>query len=774
MAILNFNEVPVGTEGLGGKAYNLSLLTQQNFPIPSGIVITELPQDEQRWQQIFTWWEQAGSPAVAVRSSASDEDDEGVSFAGQNSSYLDIKNKESIRESVLKCFESINKFSSKAYREHFLGSDSTGKMNVVIQKMIDPLFAGVYFSVDPRGSFEGDLIEYVEGLGESLVSGQATPYQINNGKAETSHPQWQEEYTQAIKNLGEKVSSYLKMDIDVEWAIDKNGQVHLLQARPITATYAHSNRLRVVEEELARLKQEHKQDTTWDGQTFAEWTGLPSMLTYSLYEEAFSPNMAFGSALEMLGYLSFKNAKLTDHHSVLNRVFGRAYINLDEMMPLYFGDIPYRLDPLPRPHLKFDWKKVNFKSFIRTPVSVSKMIKVGWNLSSKRSYWLDECRKNLATFKDKMSRPTDPTLYELWTDDDILHRFAKECHVFSRHTLVWPFVLITLTESTLSSLTAILKNVLGEKEAQAKLRHWMATGIHTSTFEMNRYFKRACHDEKKRPFFLSRYGHRGPGELDLANPRWIEFSENDLFAAMGSEEHAHDLEDHVEAEIMGLQSFKKTIILQEWKLLKSMLELRELWKMEMLRPFAHIRFLALEVAKRSGLGDDIFYLTFDEIISNKLGVNKVINEIKEKIEKRKLEESIYKLYSFPLIVSLQQIEDVVYGRVADEQTSLDGESLSPGLAYGVVKVVKDIKKIDLHSLTGEEIIVAESTDPGWTPLFSKVKGVIVEKGGILSHAAIVAREMEIPAISGIKDCVNKFKDGDKICLDANNGHISYE
>ena len=108
MAIYRFNEINDSHSSLGGKAYNLSILSQQNYPVPEGIILTTLPETEEVWKEIFLWWEGVGNPAVAVRSSASDEDDAGVSFAGQNSSYLNVTNKESIRELVGKCFESIN------------------------------------------------------------------------------------------------------------------------------------------------------------------------------------------------------------------------------------------------------------------------------------------------------------------------------------------------------------------------------------------------------------------------------------------------------------------------------------------------------------------------------------------------------------------------------------------------------------------------------------------------------------------------------------------
>jgi pyruvate,water dikinase len=66
------------------------------------------------------------------------------------------------------------------------------------------------------------------------------------------------------------------------------------------------------------------------------------------------------------------------------------------------------------------------------------------------------------------------------------------------------------------------------------------------------------------------------------------------------------------------------------------------------------------------------------------------------------------------------------------------------------------------------------TDPGWVFLIAKSKGLIVEKGSMLSHSAIISRELGIPAVVGIKDCVDIFKNGDIVTLDGTNGSIKKE
>lgn len=782
MKFIEFKDITEDHKYLGGKAYKLGLLISAGFPVPNGAVLSSLPTLDEEWTFLFNWWNATlQNKPLAVRSSALGEDSDQYSFAGQNSTFLNINNKNDFKNAVKNCFDSIEQQSSRAYRSYFLDDDKLPPMNVVLQEMIDPLYSGVYFSIDPRGKADSWLLEIIDGLGEDLVSGKRTPTLIQESDKELINTLEGLSFYDLdhILENGQKVKEYLKHEVDMEWCIDKNNQFLILQARPVTAVHSHSHHKQILEKELSRLKKSYPENPTWDGKTFAEWTGFPSYLTFSLWRDAFAPNNSFGDALKKLGYMSFVNKSFSTKDSLLQRVFGRAYVNLDAMGPLYFGPIPYSINPRPRPHLVFDWNKINLKTILRTPQSIWRMISVGWNLSTNRKHWLDLCRKELATFKTKMDRPLSPDLYKDWSDQDILNLFDKECRHFSKQALYWPFILIILTESTMQSLERILKSVLGDSEATHKIKVWMGHGLKTTTAQMNHEFQKACVDPLKRPFFMSCYGHRGPGELDLSNPRWVELGDDAFYNiskdSITSDEDFYAQNNQVITEIEGLKSFKKSIILQEWKLLKSMLELREQWKMELLRPYAQIRFLAEEMGRRSELGLDIHWLRLSEIQKSKV-INKenIDQKLRDKILDRKQRFNIFKLFSFPDVMNLEEISGILDGTHNNDTPSLDGEALSPGAVFGTVVVVKNIQSVKIEEWPEDAILVAESTDPGWTPLFTQAKAIVVEKGGVLSHCAIVAREMGLPAVSGIVQCHNRLKNGDKIWVDGNNGNISIE
>ena len=324
MSLLRFEDIPESQENLGGKGYVLSQLTQKGFPVPKGAILTKMPKNDEEWDEIFDWWESTGKGKVAIRSSAVGEDSEEHSFAGQNTSFLNVDSKDEIRDSVKKCFKSILGESSQTYRHFFTKKQPKAEhMNVVIQKMVNPKFSGVFFSVDPRGQSKEWIIELVEGLGEDLVSGRKTPVFITaENRAGITVDGLDTFNFEKVLKKGFEAKKILGYEVDMEWALDENLDFKMLQARPVTAMQSISNQVKIVETELERLKVSYPDNPTWDGQTFAEWTGFPSYLTFSLWRNAFSPHFAFGDALKKIGYLSFVDKEFSPKHSLLERVFG--------------------------------------------------------------------------------------------------------------------------------------------------------------------------------------------------------------------------------------------------------------------------------------------------------------------------------------------------------------------------------------------------------------------------------------------------------------------
>lgn len=767
--ILDFRELEKAHTFVGSKAYVLAMMAQNNLPVPAGMILSHLPESEADWKRIEGWWQEQSMAPLAVRSSAFGEDSEEMSFAGQNQTFLNVKTFEELKNAIKACFKSVDREASQSYRQYFMGEKKEVPMNVVLQVMVNAQYAGVYFSVNPTRSEEGAVLEYVEGLGESLVSGQVNPFRIFKKAPEAAGP-LSKEILKKVFELGEIVEQKLAQKIDMEWAIDVNLKVHLLQARPITSARSEEKQKALLNDELGRINKTYPAETWWDGQTFAEWTGQPSRLTYEVWKRAFAPGGAFDDALHELGYLGFTDKSYSPHESIMDRLFGRAFINMSKMVPLYFGPIPYRIDPTPKPHLKFEWYKISATGILNTPRSMWRMVRVGWNMSTNRRAWIEKSRKELVDFKHKMQRPQNGALYAEWKDEDLLNLWQKEVANFSRVSLKWPLVLVVLIEATHQSLRAVLSSVVGADKVEAYLQRWMGAGLKTATYEMNRYFSRALEEPLKREFFFSRFGHRGPGELDLSHPRWEELGDSAFGGGKTKEAVTHSDVD-VEAEIQALKTFKDAVLVEEWRLLKELLELREQWKMEILRPYAHIRYTSLELGKRLGLLNDVFFVTVEEVEELATGKGDLTN-LKQKIRRRKDELDAYKGVYLPDILKQPEVGDCLK-KIDMSASTLHGVPLSSGIVKGTVRVVNDPSEVDFSNWPEDAILVAPATDPGWTALFTRSRGVIVERGGVLSHCAILARELGLPGIN-LPRATQVLKNGDRIWLDGHNGGVKNE
>ena len=185
-------------------------------------------------------YESLRSGRVAVRSSACAEDSQAASFAGQQETYLQVEGVEEVCRRIVDCWASF--FSERAlfYRAHKGSLDDLG-IAVVVQRMVNAEKAGVLFTVDPvQRRRDRMIVEAVHGLGERVVSGEATPdhYVIDrNGAVKRSRLQrggvLTDEELARLAELGRRLEERFGAPQDVEWAIAE-GRIHLLQSRPVT------------------------------------------------------------------------------------------------------------------------------------------------------------------------------------------------------------------------------------------------------------------------------------------------------------------------------------------------------------------------------------------------------------------------------------------------------------------------------------------------------------------------------------------------------------
>src|SRR5207247_1244652 len=188
-----------------------------------------------------------GSGRVAVRSSATAEDLPGASFAGQQDTYLDVSGDVDLLDAIRRCWASLWNERAVAYRRANSVDDRNVSLAVVVQEMVDASAAGVLFTADPvTGRRRRASIDAVAGLGEKLVSGAVDPdhYAVDvTSRRVVQRPEagkssiLSEQHLLALAELGDRVERHFNAPQDIEFALDREHNVLLVQSRPITTLY---------------------------------------------------------------------------------------------------------------------------------------------------------------------------------------------------------------------------------------------------------------------------------------------------------------------------------------------------------------------------------------------------------------------------------------------------------------------------------------------------------------------------------------------------------
>jgi rifampicin phosphotransferase len=261
----------------------------------------------------------AGAGSVAVRSSATAEDLSSASFAGQYRSFLDVHPRD-VERAVRLTWASLWHPAARTYRRYRRIDEDRIAMAVIVMRMLEPAQAGVVFTRDPAGS-TGDLrIEFVEGLGEALVSGARTPDAVVVPRGDVAGPL--PELPPAIADvarLSMQLESELGAPQDVEWATDGD-QLWLLQARPITTL-------------ALDVGSDDGFDVPVPPDTTATTAGIAEMLPGLLAPRAWERNSWFlEEAFRLLfDELGGRLDGFEDAHALIRRVRGRAALDLDLM-----------------------------------------------------------------------------------------------------------------------------------------------------------------------------------------------------------------------------------------------------------------------------------------------------------------------------------------------------------------------------------------------------------------------------------------------------------
>ena len=269
--------------------------------------------------------------------------------------------------------------------------------------------------------------------------------------------------------------------------------------------------------------------------------------------------------------------------------------------------------------------------------------------------------------------------------------------------------------------------------------------------------------------FLDLFGHRAPQDYELSQPRYRESPAllaelvNRAREAAPTREGAPDI--GAGHELRG-----NRVLALALERARSFQVLKEEAKHHCLRELATLRLLLLELDRRLGLDGGIFFLTMDDAL--RLGEEDFQQQARDLIARRRTEAEAWPSLEFPTELSIKDLEGVEVGpageAISHPRDALRGTRVSGEKeVLGRVRVIRHPEEVD--SVRQGEILVARFTDPAWTPLFPRLAGLITEVGGWLSHAAILAREHDLPAIVGVFGSLGTLKTGSLVRMGIDGG-----
>lgn len=776
--IWKLDDVSVADEKTsGGKAGTLARLVQAGFPVPAGFVVTSEAFDGHRlreaaWERVRRHAAKLGGP-FAVRSSAQAEDSTTASFAGEFETVLNVEGEAALREAIETVYRSRHSARVTAYAEA-QQMDAVQEMSVLVQRMVAARLAGVLFTADAVTGNRARMVgNFVSGLGDKLVSGDVSGkrFTLSGPKGAYEGPPELRPYARRLFKLGRRLERDLHGRQDVEWAI-AGGKLWLLQARPISTMQAYDPRAGIWNDSRAG-------DYLWSNANFGE--ALPEVmtpLTWSLVQIYFEET--FGNPLP-------------GDHRLAGNIGGRLYVNLSlfaSMMKAlgfsrermnseteeFFGNLPEDVDVPLIPFTRLDV----LRSFV--PFALRAVWRRARNMRRLPAFLAEVTERTHAIEGTIKATETPQELRAVW-----LGQFEP----FLRRTFQMLQVATSRYENSYRPLRRKLLRQVDEEEANLLLSSVSTDGEELESLGPLLGLWRVQNGQMSREAYLQRYGHRGANEFEVAWPRPAEDAQwLDRQLATVADVDAPALLAQREAQKRAAWAryaarFPKEAgrMQRELATAAEAARKREAVRSETTRLMAVARRFSLQAGALSGLQEHVFFLWLPELLQVLDGGEAPASQLQRR---RRAHERLSKLPPYPALINGRfdplawaaqdsRRSDIYDARAngAGPETGdvVRGLPASAGVAEGIVRRLRGPEESD--KLQRGEILVAVTTNVGWTPLFPRAGAVVTDVGAPLSHAAIVARELGIPAVVGAKDATMRLKDGDRVRVDGGRGVVEW-
>ena len=811
----------------GGKGSSLAFFTQSGFPVPTGFVVTSrsyldfiaparelllgvrgfsfddparlrseseelraalagFPLSDSLEEDIRSTLESQAEIAFAVRSSSTMEDLASAAFAGQHDSYLNCRGAAEVIDKIKSCFLSLWNDRAIAYRQKQGFDHLLAEMAVVVQRMVQCDVAGVGFSMNPiNGELDEMIVDANFGLGESVVSGEGEVDHFvidkKSGTEKQSHiaqktlkvvasDEGTEEVAidpaegesrsldaEQISRLAEllkTVEETAHFPQDIEWGF-AGADLHLLQSRPVTTIPARWTR-----DESAERFPNVITALTWD---FVE-AGFHRSLNYSFSLMNFPPfdgkwfgmhdHYIYGNqnAVEIYGRRTQVAPKTIEELEAAIPLLRESFRWVQELPVLWSRDLDdylirigrFQIQDLEEEDLAGAWKFVHQVNQLGA------------------EYFLPNIAISIA--HGGLYRTLHQILSLAVPEDanNIFDSLMAFCETKTGSINKELFELATLVRSQPD-----LEAALAEKDAKTIIDEGVLDGWPDFAQRFDK--------------FLSDHGHREI-DFDAYQPTWVEvpwvvLDNVRLILQTPMEPTPYEKERELKVRMQqtevelysrlpeGLHFFFAEI-LRLARLYTSLDDLEHYQTTRLTIPMRKGLLVCGERLCEKGVLDDptdIFFARLEDL-------DQAVEEdspscwqaVSAAVEKEK--ESY--------LQARQQDPDWILGQEQAEES--DGEALSglpgsPGVAEGEVCLVLGVE--DMGRFPSGSVLVARTTNPTWTPLFYSAVAVITESGGPLSHGAVTAREMQIPAVMSVKGTLSKLKNGQRVRVDGTQGKV---
>jgi pyruvate,water dikinase len=711
------------------------------------------------------------------------EDSPRASFAGEFETILDVRTDDMVQKAIHVVRQSRHSERVRAYSQargletaHRDGThrDESHEMAVVVQRLVPATISGVLFTADPVTGSRVEMVgNYLYGLGEELVAGEIEPYtfKLRRPKGQYEGPHELRHFAQGLFRMARRLERDLGCPQDIEWAI-AGGRLFLLQSRPITTLLGYDPVTGQFNDSLTG-------DYVWSCVNLGEAVSVVmTPFTWSIMRSGFGElDILPGhpSAGNIAGRLYQNSTVMISVLQALGRSFQDVAKEIGGVRDEYLETMDQYLIPLP---------EATFLNVLPHALRVRRKEKAALKNVTKfvarNPAWCHEMRQRIGamqTREELVSLMED----EIWPRslESFWRNYATALH-YSEHVARLRRELIEWVGA--ADADALLSNVSSQDELLASLGPVVGLA-------------RVARGEMSRQAYLEQWGHRGALETEMSVPRPAEdpgWLDRQLATTSASPLDVEGLRAAQRAEFDAAWTRFQERYPRKVRSVRRRLDRaaeaarnREAARSESARILWVVRTWVLRAGDLTGLGHDAFFLTVDELLDLLGGKDAPTAYIPAR---RETYERYKALPPLPLLIrgrfdptqwaaDPNRRSDVFdsHGLLPTLKLETPRENMILGMPGSAGQAEGIVRRLDSpdggDELLPGEILVTSQTNIGWTLLFPRAAAIVTDIGAPLSHAAIVARELGIPAVVNCGSATERLRTGDRVRVDGVQGIV---